>query len=503
MKKFTLSLLTLVAVTINSMAATTVWSTNETVTGDWAQGVTIDKSSLTSVEAGNIVFVYVTALNSWTPQSGDAYWQCILRQAGGNNSSWDQLTGFNGGISKPGVFRYELTSTNVNEIKAGGINITGKYITFNKVELVTKDETVTLFSGSTATGNWDSNVTWSSNEDKSKLAAVQMNDQITMTYTLTASDAQAAIQTAWTNVVGIDDNTFSSENEANNIRTLTLNINDAAILEKIQQNNIQVRGKNITITDVSHVKLSNRYDAVPLTIGSDGICTYGSSKNLDFSALDGVTPYYASSTTTGLVTLTAVSTTRAWAGYVVRGAAGTYNVPVAVSEPGWIDAFHNLRYSGDYDGNWVYRSAYSDYSDNDNNNDQSTDTDEYKIKNKYRYIFAKDNSSNIGFYKLATDYSREKDNTTVYYHDLAAHKAYLETDTDIAPAGETPAPVLLQFLDGDVTGVKAICDLPVSDLQNGANGCYDLSGRKVDSKSVNGKLRKGIYIVNGRKVVVK
>ena len=502
MKKI-ITLMALVLMTAGA-TATEIW-TGTCVIGDWSgSSVTVEKGAFESAATGNIIKVTFSAYATTT--GGDSptevtYWQYSLGQ---KDNSWKELSGFSGGNLTQGQksASYTLTETNVSELKTYGLSVNGRYVTVTKVELLTTETPISLFSGSTDTGDWANNVTWSSDEDKAKLAAVQLNDYIKMTYTVTASEAQAAIQTAWNSVAAKDDDSYVAEGD-NTGKTLTLTIDDAATLEKIQQNNIQVRGKNITITAVEHIKASNRYDAVPLTIGSDGICTYGSSKNLDFSTLDGVTPYYASATTTGLVTLTAVSTTRAWAGYVVRGTAGTYNVPVAASEPEWINAFHNLRYSGDYDGNWVYRSAYSDYSDNDNNNDQSTDTDEYKIKNKYRYIFAKDNSSNIGFYKLATNYSRTNGETTVYYHELAAHKAYLETATDITPAGETSAPVLLQFLDGDVTGVKAICDLPVSDLQYGANGCYDLSGRKVDSKSVNGKLRKGIYIVNGRKVVVK
>jgi len=502
MKKI-ITLMALVLMTAGA-TATEIW-TGTCVIGDWSgSSVTVEKGAFESAATGNIIKVTFSAYATTT--GGDSptevtYWQYSLGQ---KDNDWTELTNFSGGDLTRGQksASYTLTETNVTELKNYGLSVNGRYVTVTKVELLTTETPIILFSGSSATGDWETNVTWSSDEDKAKLAAVQLNDYIKMTYTVTLSGAQAAIQTAWNSVAAKDDNSYVAEGD-NTGKTLTLTIDDAATLEKIQQNNIQVRGKNITITAVEHIKASNRYDAVPLTIGSDGICTYGSSKNLDFSTLDGVTPYYASATTTGLVTLTAVSTTRAWAGYVVRGTAGTYNVPVAASDPEWINAFHNLRYSGDYDGNWVYRSAYSDYT--------GTDDNATKIKTYYRYILAKDKSSNIGFYKLATDYSRtttEKEGdiesgASVYYHILAAHKAYLETDKDITPAGETSAPVLLQFLDGDVTGVKAICDLPVSDLQYGANGCYDLSGRKVDSKSVNGKLRKGIYIVNGRKVVVK
>ena len=55
-------------------------------------------------------------------------------------------------------------------------------------------------------------------------------------------------------------------------------------------------------------------------------------------------------------------------------------------------------------------------------------------------------------------------------------------------------------LSGEDTGIKEVSGerLAISDH------VYDLSGRKiVNGKSVNGKLSRGIYIVNGQKVMVK
>ena len=57
----------------------------------------------------------------------------------------------------------------------------------------------------------------------------------------------------------------------------------------------------------------------------------------------------------------------------------------------------------------------------------------------------------------------------------------------------------IDFGDGETTGIKEIYDLPIYDLQFNSSSCYDLSGRKI----VNGKLQKGVYIVNGKKTVIK
>ncbi len=67
-------------------------------------------------------------------------------------------------------------------------------------------------------------------------------------------------------------------------------------------------------------------------------------------------------------------------------------------------------------------------------------------------------------------------------------RAYI-TYNGVAPANE------LEFiLDGETTSVETVYGLPFT-----VDSYYDLQGRKV----VNGQLKKGVYIVNGRKTVVK
>lgn len=461
MKKITLLLMVLL---LGVGVKSEVLSSAETVTGDWAESVTISKSSLAEVKAGDVIAVTVTALNSWTDNGNPGtYWQCILRQAG-ENGSWDTLTGFDGGISTTGVFKYVLTETNVDEIKAGGLNITGKHITFNKVELLTV-ETEVLWSGSIATGNWGD--TWVTDgtkeyvnlgyEHKGSLATACINDEISVTFT-TAEGAQIAIQNAngWAN---LEASSGKDESHADGDHTFTYTIGNATILEIVQQNGVLVRGKNITIKQVALRKLSNRYDAVPVTIGTDGKATFSTgSKKVDFSAT-GITPYYASAVTTGTITFTAVASkiTCGWQGYLLVGDEGVYSVPVTTADQ-TAPATNYLKPTGDY----AFDVAAS-------------------TSGTYHYIFAKKATEEPGFYKLTGD-----------KHSLGAHKAYLETETDITPAG---ARVALVFSDeAETTGISASLGEKV---EKASEHIYNLRGMRVTQP------QKGLYIKNGKKMIIR
>ena len=199
-------------------------------------------------------------------------------------------------------------------------------------------------------------------------------------------------------------------------------------------------------------KISIFKPCVSVTIGSDKIATFSSDKDLDFSAT-GVTPYYVSAVATGTVTLTPATNATTWnyCGYILQGAEGTYDVPVTASAT--------------YPAATYLKGQASE------------GTVAASTTGTYHYIFAK-NGSDIGFYKLTTD------------HTLAAHKAYLETETDIKPT-DPGAPVLL-FFDNSTTAINT-----VQERKSEEGIYYDLRGQRVQNPT------KGLYIVNGRKVVMK
>lgn len=484
-KKFTLLLLAMLCVA-GTTKATELWTGSCTI-GDWSgSSVTVEKGAFASATAGNIIKVTFSAYADKDKSDQDVtYWQYNLAQ---KDNGWTELTNFSGGDLTKGQksASYTLSATNVTELKNNGLAVNGRYITVTKVELLTVTSTESIWTGSITTGDWGStsgtNMLALSYNDKGKLSESQKNDHIKVTYTVMDAGAQVAIQNpnGWSSLSEKVDKTYVAEGD-NTGKTFVYTIDDATTLEVVQLNGILVRGKNITITAVDLLKASNRYDAVPLTIGADGIATFSSSKHLDFTST-GVTPYYASSVTTGTVTLTAATKTKKWAGYIVQGAAGSYDIPVIDGDEDWLDAFNNLHAMNEYPGA-VYRSVYSDYSGGGD--------DETNIKTKYRYIFAK-HGEEIGFYLLGTDYS-EGGNP---YHTLAAHKAYLETTDNYAALFSMSSRSYMRLSFGGGGGTTAInTALKNPIVEDGIY--YTLQGVAVKNPS------KGIYILNGKKVFVK
>ena len=96
----------------------------------------------------------------------------------------------------------------------------------------------------------------------------------------------------------------------------------------------------------------------------------------------------------------------------------------------------------------------------------------YSANSKYNYILQN------GVFKKATG------------DKLKAGKAYLSTTYDVTAAG---APTLAIVIDGETTGIADVR----SKMEDVRGDFFDLQGRKVAQPS------KGLYIVNGRKVIVK
>ena len=93
-------------------------------------------------------------------------------------------------------------------------------------------------------------------------------------------------------------------------------------------------------------------------------------------------------------------------------------------------------------------------------------------------MLSKPAEKDFGFYKLKNSVN------------LGANKAYLEVAT-------TGAPGFLGF-DENTTGVVPIDNGQLT-IDNWAGAWFSLDGRKLQGKPT----EKGLYIVNGRKVVIK
>ena len=350
---------------------------------------------------------------------------------------------------------FDMNATDVTTLQTYGMYIYGfTSSTITKVELTSEvtptSETELLDGNKTFTESWE----WA---DFSAQSGAKIGDVIRLTFTAYIDDS-----TDWPYVQfnikdsSNDDIVKLEESKAkNSVNTYDFEITNGTILEKIQTGGFKITGARFILTSVKLLTYADSYDAVTVTIGSDGIATFSSTKDLDFSGT-GVTPYYVSAVTEGFVTLTPATNATTWnyCGYILQGVEGTYDVPVTASA-----TYPAATYLQGQTSEGIVKAS------------ESGDT-------KFRYIFSKHNSE-IGFYKLTTD------------HTLGAHKAYLETGTDITPT-VTGARALIIFDDGQITSINSVQERKV---ENGIY--YNLKGQRIQNPA------KGLYIVNGKKVVVR
>ena len=182
------------------------------------------------------------------------------------------------------------------------------------------------------------------------------------------------------------------------------------------------------------------------TITSAGWSTLYTPYALDFSTLSSEIEAYTATLGVSTVTLNKVDNVPANTGVVLKkiGGTGSYDIPVIAS---------SSTPQGDLTGN---ASADTPYDAGTN-----------------RYYLALNGESKAQFKKLTSG-------------SIAAGKAFLET--------AVAAPVLnVVFGDDNMTGIADVR----SKMEDVRSNIFDLQGRKVAQP------QKGLYIVNGKKVVIK
>ena len=190
--------------------------------------------------------------------------------------------------------------------------------------------------------------------------------------------------------------------------------------------------------------ISNTTSSFPITIGAAGWSTLFTPYALDFSGVTGLTAYTAS-VEGSIVTLTAVDNVPANTGVVLRGDAGSFNVPVIASSE---------TTQGDLIGNATQATAF-------------------------------DAEDGFTYYGLGTA-GDDVQFRPVTSGSIAAGKAFLK----VAKAAEIKA---FSVVFNDATGISAtrMKNEEIKDIS-----IFNLAGQRMS------KLQKGINIVNGKKEIV-
>lgn len=196
-------------------------------------------------------------------------------------------------------------------------------------------------------------------------------------------------------------------------------------------------------------------DLLPVskTITSAGWATYCSPYALNLAAATGLTDaYIITGGKGGVLDKTSVKngTVPANTGLLLKGDAGTANIPIVGSS-----------------------------TTNVSTNKLVGVLEDTEIAQNTGYVLMNDATNGLGFYKNA--------NATAF--TVGANTAYLPADFADAGAGARS----FYLFDDELTGIKNI----ESAAQKAEGDFFDLQGRKVAQPT------KGLYIVNGKKVIIK
>ena len=192
-----------------------------------------------------------------------------------------------------------------------------------------------------------------------------------------------------------------------------------------------------------------------VTISSVGATTFTSEYDLDFSDVEGIKAYVATgyNSASGAITMMRVTTVKAGTGLYIKGVAGEYDIPIVEGV-----TFNSLN----------MLVGVTETTEVEPVQDECTN-----------YVYTKPSGRPAAFYKLSS------------VRSIPAGKAYLQIPTSWLPI-ESEIKMNLEF-DDWTTDIDEVEDNNTTDQII----IYDLQGRRVE------KPEKGVYIINGKKVLYK
>ncbi len=307
----------------------------------------------------------------------------------------------------------------------------------------------------------DSKITGSDAIDAAAFTIAKIGS--TSNYSIKAGSGKYIGSTGYSNALGLSDSEIAN--------TIAISGSNAVITSNLNGGD----GKQTTMRyNYASDQLRFRYyksgqQAVALyklikvsgTISASGYNTISSLGKLDLNSLTGADgAYVASGVTDGKVVLTkttakmAASTTDSQTGLFIAGTVGV-DFTINVTDDDANFSGTNLLKAAPY-GKTVEAAGSG-----------------------YNYVFGWETASNPGFYLIGGTSAT-----------LVAGKAYLHTTDELATSGGARAGFI--FEDENVTGITSVAKQTTNSISY-----YDLQGRRVAQPT------KGLYIVNGKKVIIK
>ena len=199
-------------------------------------------------------------------------------------------------------------------------------------------------------------------------------------------------------------------------------------------------------------------EAATITMNSNGIATYSNNCDLDFTSVEGLKAYIGSgySPSTGELTMMRVYKVPAGEGLLLKGAAGSYEVPYAEVDNVYANMLVGV----------------------------PTATTVNPTEGSYTNLILANGANGIGFYTLSAA------------GEIAANKAYLQLPTSALPVASSRQVRMVFDDEEEVTGISDASRLnDKGEIIN--DKLFDLQGRRIV------KPTRGLYIKDGKKVFVK
>ena len=483
MKKFTLFILTLMAATMVS-AKQTILFKGEKATGNWAASLSIDKSSFANLTAGDILFVDWTKDTDGATAAAEDWYQLTVA-----DGTWATklINSYNG----KHVFCYvhTLTADEVTTFKSKGMVLGGHFINITRVGFFNATDASEVQYWSSTLSDWTTAAAnnpvfptgWGSaalNIDN--LKDLEIGDVITVDFThadgIGEWDAQLQITLAhasdpWVAFIDVPVGLLNS---------ISLTV-DASNKTNLTTGDVRLNGKDVTITNIRTLKsaskcyllstqggisvsdlptteaidvdLTRKFDwntSICLPFDVDDLSVFGhSAKAYEFTS--------ASSTS---ITFTERSKIKAGVPYYM-----TFDMTgVDEADKTYTVSFNDITIDTDFhnpaeSGGLTFKGNY---------------TPGFDMEGKYGVSVVQHGENwDWGFYKGGTG------------SKLNAFSAYIEG----APASAR----LMVNLDEETTGVADVR----SKMADERSDIFNLNGQRIAQPT------KGLYIVNGRKVIVK